>query len=77
MTDEYDAAQERGEVSSGRPKTLPDGNTSATAADCFNSQTPSDRRRKFVVIEGGKPLMLERTAVSSWRPVVVLGLNPR
>jgi hypothetical protein len=33
LADEYDAAQERGEVASGRPKTLPDGNTSATQAE--------------------------------------------
>lgn len=33
LADEYDAAQERGEVSSGRPKSLPDGNTSPTVAD--------------------------------------------
>ena len=33
LADEYDAAQERGEVATGRPKSLPDGNTSATARD--------------------------------------------
>ncbi|WP_287199939.1 MT-A70 family methyltransferase [Mesorhizobium sp.] len=32
LADEYDGAQQRGEVSKGRPKSLPDGNTSATAA---------------------------------------------
>jgi hypothetical protein len=33
LTDEYDAAQERGEVATGRPKTIPGGNTSATVED--------------------------------------------
>lgn len=33
LADEYDAAQDRGEVAKGRPKSLPDGNTSATAAE--------------------------------------------
>lgn len=33
LADEYDAAQDRGEISTGRPKSLPDGNTSATVAD--------------------------------------------
>lgn len=33
IANEYDAAQERGEVASGRPKSIPGGNTSATVAD--------------------------------------------
>jgi hypothetical protein len=34
LADEYDAAQERGEVAGdGRPKTVPNGNGKATAAD--------------------------------------------
>lgn len=32
LADEYDAAQGRGEVAKGRPKSLPDGNSSVTAA---------------------------------------------
>ena len=32
LAEEYDAAQDRGEVATGRPKTLPNGNTSSTAA---------------------------------------------
>ncbi len=33
LADEYDAAQERGEVATGRPKTIPGGNTSATVVE--------------------------------------------
>jgi hypothetical protein len=32
LAEEYDAAQDRGEISTGRPKSLPYGNTSATVA---------------------------------------------
>lgn len=39
LADEYDAAQERGEVATGGPKTLPDGNTSATTAEIAAFET--------------------------------------
>jgi N6-adenosine-specific RNA methylase IME4 len=33
LADEYDGAQDRGEIAKGRPKTIPDGNTLPTAAE--------------------------------------------
>lgn len=45
LADEYDAAQKRGEVASGRPKTIPDGNTSATVTQIgISSKTIHEAR---------------------------------
>lgn len=46
LADEYDAAQASGEAASGRPKSLPDGNTSATIADIgLSSKAIHDARQ--------------------------------
>lgn len=64
LADEYDAAQERGEVSSGRPKTLPDGNTSATVADIGLTSKEVHEARRVRDAERADPGVTQRTVQS-------------
>ena len=61
LADEYDAAQERGEVSIGRPKTLPDGNTSATVADVGLSSKEIHEARIIRDAETAQPGIVRQT----------------
>ena len=60
LADEYDAAQERGEVSSGRPKSLPDGNTSSTVADIGLTSKEVHQARQFRDAEVADPGITRR-----------------
>ena len=62
LADEYDAAQERGEVSSGRPKSLPDGNTSATVADVGLSSKDIHEARQIRDAEAADPTIRSASA---------------
>lgn len=55
LADEYDAAQDRGEVASGRPKSLPEGNTSATQSDIGLSAKVVHEARQFRDAEVAEP----------------------
>lgn len=61
LADEYDAAQERREVAVGRPKTLPDGNTSATVADLGLSSKAIYDARLIRDAEDANPGIVRRT----------------
>ncbi|MBX3579962.1 MAG: hypothetical protein KF723_22390 [Rhizobiaceae bacterium] len=61
LADEYDAAQERGEVAAGRPKTLPDGNTSATTAEIGLSSKDIHEARGIRDAEEEEPGIVKRT----------------
>lgn len=61
LADEYDAAQERGEVSAGRPKTLPGGNTSATVADLGLTSKDIHEARQIRDAEVAEPGIISRT----------------
>lgn len=61
LADEYDAAQERGEVAGdGRPKTVPDGNGKATAADVGLSRKQVHEARQIRDAENAKPGIVRR-----------------
>lgn len=61
LADEYDAAQERGEVATGRPKSLPNGNSSATVADIGLSSKDIHEARKIRDAEMSDPGVVRRT----------------
>lgn len=62
LADEYDAAQERGEVAKGRPKSVGDDNTfQATAADIGLSRTDIHVARQFRDAEVAQPGIARRT----------------
>lgn len=61
LADEYDAAQERGEVATdGRPKTVPDGNGKATAADIGLSRKQIHEARSIRDAEKAEPGIIRR-----------------
>lgn len=60
LADEYDAAQGRGEVATGRPKTLPDGNTSATVGDIGLTSKQIHEARQIRDAEKAAPGIAER-----------------
>ena len=60
LAEEYDAAQERGEVSAGRPKSLPDGNTSATVSDVGLTSKQVHEARQIRDAENADPGIAER-----------------
>lgn len=63
IADEYDAAQERGEVATdGRPKTVPDGNGKATAADIGLSRKGIHEARMIRDAEKAQPGIVRRVA---------------
>lgn len=55
LADEYDAAQDRGEVATGRPKSISDGNTSATVADLGITSKEIHDARQFRDAERDEP----------------------
>lgn len=62
LADEYDAAQERGEVASGRPKTLPDQKTfTPTAADIGLTHKEIHEARQIRNAERDDPGIVRRT----------------
>jgi hypothetical protein len=61
LADEYDAAQERGELATGRPKSVGDGNTfQATAADIGISRNDIHEARQFRDAEAVDPGITRR-----------------
>jgi hypothetical protein len=60
LADEYDAAQERGEVATGRPKTIPGGNTSATVAEVGLSSKEIHEARIIRDAEAAEPGIVRR-----------------
>lgn len=60
IADEYDAAQAAGTAAKGRPKTLPDGNTSATADDLGLTAKDIFDARKLRDAEARTPGIVER-----------------
>mgnify|MGYP001121873365 CR=1 FL=1 len=60
LADEYDAAQERGEVASGRPKTIPGGNTSATVSEIGLSSKEIHEARLIRDAEATEPGIVRR-----------------
>jgi hypothetical protein len=60
LADEYDAAQERGEVATGRPKTIPGGNTSATVAEIGLSSKEIHDARTIRGAEAADPGIVRR-----------------
>lgn len=62
LADEYDAAQDRGEVAGeGRPKTVPDGNSLPTAADIGFTRRAIMEARQIRDAEMREPGIVERT----------------
>lgn len=61
LADEYDAAQDRGEVAAGRPKSLPDGNTSATQANIGLTAKQVHEARQIRDAEQADPGIVRRT----------------
>lgn len=61
LADEYDAAQDRDEVASGRPKTLPDGNTLPTQAEIGLSAKDIHEARQIRDAEVAYPGVTRRT----------------
>jgi len=69
---EYDAAQARGEVAKGRPKSLPDGNTSATVEEIGLSSKEIHEARKLAAAEARAPGIVERAIAAR----IAAGLEP-
>lgn len=62
LADEYDAAQERGEVAVGRPKTLPDGKTfTPTVTDIGLTHKDVHEARQIRDAEAAEPGVIRRT----------------
>lgn len=64
LADEYDAAQERGEVASGRPKTIPDGNSfckSETVSHLGLTSKAIHEARQLRDAEKAEPGIVRRT----------------
>lgn len=62
LADEYDLAQERGEVASGRPKSIPDGNSSpATVAEMGLTSKAIHEARQIRNAEVADPGIVRRT----------------
>ena len=72
IADDYDAAQAAGAAARGRPKTLPDGNTSATAADLGLSAKDIFDARKLRDAERKAPGIVERAIAAR----IAAGLEP-
>mgnify|MGYP000909758324 CR=1 FL=1 len=60
LAEEYDSAQASGVAARGRPKTLPDGNTSATTADLGVTSKDIHEARKLRDAEERTPGIVER-----------------
>ena len=65
LADEYDAAQERGEVATGRPKSISGGNTSATVAEIGLTSLQIHEARIIRDAEIADPGIVRRTLDSA------------
>lgn len=61
LADEYDAAQDRGEVAKGRPKSIQDGNSSAIVADIGITSKDIHEAREVRDAEEADPGIVRRT----------------
>lgn len=71
LADEYDAAQERGEVARGRPKSIPGGNTSATTDELGLTSKEIYEDRRLRVAEAALSLDLPEIEDLDQRALVV------
>jgi len=69
---DYDAAQAAGAVAKGRPKSLPDGNTSATVAELGLTSKEVHEARKLAAAELRAPGLVERAIAAR----LAAGLEP-